>query len=113
MMDDSPEIREDEHEAFFGVILPFLLLILAAVNVSTGTAWTLAGRGAGSLIQPIVHPVAVAGFVTIKIGLAAGLFAWFWMANREKFDHYIVPIQLGAICVAAVGLILVILAFVT
>jgi hypothetical protein len=106
-MEEPQHIREDAYEPFLGVVLPAALLILASVNFVTGTALMVVR---GWKIHSITEPTAVAGFIAIEIALAIGLFAWFWLANRSKFDPYIIPIQIGAVSLGAIGLLLLLIA---
>ena len=105
IMDNPTDIREDENELLFGVILPLLLVTLVIANVLTRRAWIPAGRGSGAfLVQSVEHPSVVTGMVMLEIALAAGLFAWYWLANRPRFDRYVFSIKMGSIGVAMVGL---------
>ena len=109
---ETPDIREDEHEAIAGVILPLLFVILAVTNMVTGIAWSI-GRNysSRSFIITITHPVAVTGFIVMELALALGLFAWFWMANRERYDQYVVFVQIGSVVLGFVSLILICTSF--
>ena len=106
-MTDPEPIRNDPYEPFLGVVLPVALLILASASLVTGTAWIVVRRWR---ILSITEPTAVAGFIAIEVALAIGLFAWFWLANRSKFDSYIIPIQIGAASLGTMGLLLLLIA---
>ena len=103
-----PDRDTDGLETAFGVIIPFSVALLVAVNIMTGTAWGPGPKGARLALEAYDDPLLVKGFILFKLGIGAGLFVWYWMANRPMFDKYIVPLQLVALITAVIGLSLVV-----
>ena len=114
LMDEKPERKFDEYEIVAGILLPVSLLVLVAVNIVLGKAWGPdISKYRSELFNEFTRPVIVGGFVLIKLALALGMFVWFWMANRLRFERLIITLQTVSLGIAAlgVGLLLVALFF--
>lgn len=93
--------RRDDHETLLGVLVPALMVLLVIVNLATGKVWIPASR---SGLLEVTNPLIVSGFVLLKLACALGLFQWHWVANRQAFDPYVLPLQITAVLLGIIGI---------
>ncbi|OJW22678.1 MAG: hypothetical protein BGO49_01480 [Planctomycetales bacterium 71-10] len=93
-MKDSPT-----QAVFPGYVVPALLSLLAFVNLWTGGAYWPKRR---SGISVFTDGWRVSGSILLELGVAAGLFAWYVLANDDRRESLAQPV-LGASILAAVA----------
>ena len=102
MEKDSPDRRYS-----FGFVVPGLILLIVVLNLITGKVYT---PRRFVVTFPLLAAYTDAwrfwGVVLLKLGMAAGMFTWFILANYEKCERWYVPVLIGSVSVAVVGLVL-------
>jgi hypothetical protein len=96
--------KDTPTRAFFpGYVVPVLLGVLVIVNLLTHTAYWPARRG---MLMVFTDVWRVSGTILLEVGLAAGLFALYVLANDDRREHLAQPVVGIAVLVAIVGLAL-------
>jgi len=94
-----------------GLVLPCLICIIIGANLALNKVVIPPTRGSFEFYRISENPYVIGGFVTGKAACAIGLFAFFWMANRETLGRYWQPVLLGAGVIAVLGFIIPIVLF--
>ena len=80
-----------------GIVVPGVLLLLAAVSASTGRAY-LPDRGMGLAV--VTDRLAVVGLAIAKTGVAVVMHAWLFLAARERCAAWVRPLLVvGALAI--------------
>ncbi len=97
-------MKDTPTRAFFpGSIVPALLVVLAAIQFATRSAYWPQRRG---WLAVYTDGWRVSGTILFELGLASGFFAWFVLANDERREYLARPILIAAILVTIFGLAL-------
>jgi len=109
---DSTEFLKDSRfkTVLVGYAIPLCILSDVIVNLLTGRVWLPADRMGGDLFDGLVQSYPTgwlfAGVVTLKCGLAAGLWSWYGLANHARTEAWSQVALLVSLGVAAVGVIM-------
>jgi hypothetical protein len=77
--------KDSSPQAFFpGYVVPALLGVLILINLLTGRAYWPRRHGS---IAVYTDGWRFGGTILLEAGIAAGLFAWYVLANDERRDH--------------------------
>jgi hypothetical protein len=90
-----------------GFIVPGLILVIVVVNLITGKVYV-------PRRFVVTFPLLIAykdswrfwGVVLLKMGMAAGMFSWFVLANYDRLEKWYLRVIIVSLCAAVLGVTL-------
>lgn len=100
---------------WLGIILPIAILAIAVVNVVTGCVWVPTQQPGGIHVDIILTVYRdgwrVTGAILFELGVAIGLFTWYFLADRDDAEKIIFPCLCAAAAIMCAGIAIFVIGF--
>lgn len=72
-----------------GILLPVALLLWLSFDLWAGAVYLPGPKHQRFPLRPVSDALLFNAIVTMKLGAVIGLFNWYWLANRQRFDRFV------------------------
>lgn len=99
--------KDTAARAFFpGYVVPAALALLVLYNLWTGAVYWPRGRYRGGGFEVWTDRWTFWGTILAKLGFAAGLYAWYVLANDDRRERLALPIATAGLVAALIGVVM-------